>query len=114
ASRCAAKYAASGGRLKVCEGYWILFFWQGQEQSVNGLGRGLVGGGDGQARHAAVEGMAALEAELGGGGVCEDGAGDVLQHAAVEEGGEGGVEEDGEGGGSLLEEEAIGEVFGGS
>src|ERR1700733_10628156 len=58
--------------------------------------------------------MAALEAELGGGGVCEDGARDLLKHAAVEEGGEGGVEEDGEGGGGLLEEEAVGEVFGGS
>ena len=75
---------------------------------------GEVGGVDGEVGEAAVEGVAFVEAELGGGGVGEDGAGDVLQHAAVEEGGEGGVEEDGEGGGGLFEEEAVGELFGGS
>ena len=74
----------------------------------------LVGGDDGEAGEAAVERVAAFEAELGGGGVGEDWAGDVLQHASVEEGWEGCVEEDGEGAGGLLEEEAVGEVFRGS
>jgi len=87
---------------------------QALKERFYGLSWGLVGGGDREASHAAVEGVATLEAELGGGGIFEDGARDVLQYAAVEEGGEGRVEEDGEGGGSLLEEEAVGEVFGGS
>jgi len=81
------------------------------EECVNGLVGSLVGGGDGEVGEAAVERVAAFEAELGGGGVFEDGTGDVLQHAAVEEGGEGCVEEDGEGAGSLFEEETVGEVF---
>ena len=58
--------------------------------------------------------MAFVEAELGGGGVGEDRAGYVLQHAAVEEGWEGGVEEDCEGGGGLFEEEAVGEFLRGT
>ena len=74
----------------------------------------LVGGDDGEACEAAVERVAAFEAELSGGGVGEDGSGDVLQHASVVEGGEGGVEEDGEGAGGLLEEETVGEVFRGA
>jgi len=56
--------------------------------------------------------MAAREAELGRRGIFQNRAGDVLQHAAVEEGGEGCVEEDGEGGGGLLDEEAVGELLG--
>ncbi len=87
---------------------------EGKEECVDGLVGGEVGGVDGEIGEAAVEGMAFLEAKLGGGGVGEDGAGYVLQHAAVEEGGEGGVEEDGEGGGCLLEEEAVGEFFRGA
>jgi hypothetical protein len=79
-----------------------------------GLARGLVGGVDGEVGETAVERVALLEALLGGGGVCENRAGDVLQHAAVEEGGEGSVEEDGVGGGGLFEEEAVGELFRGS
>ncbi len=74
----------------------------------------VVGGFDGEVGETAVEGVALLEAELGGDRVGEDGAGDVLQHAAVEEGGKGCVEEDGEGCGGLFEEEAVGELFGGS
>jgi len=84
------------------------------EEGVDGLVGGLAGGVDCEVGEAAVEGVAFLEAELGGGGVFEDRASDVLQHATVEEGGEGGVEEDGEGGGSLFEEEAVGEFFGSS
>jgi hypothetical protein len=84
---------------------------QGQEEGVDGLVGGEVGGVDGEVGEAAVEGMAFGEAELSGGGIFEDGASNVLQHAAVEEGGEGCVEEDGEGGGGLFEEEAVGEAF---
>jgi len=84
----------------------------GFEDGVDGLVGCEVGGVDGEVGEATVEGVAFVEAELGGGGVFEDGTGDVLQHAAVEEGGEGGVEEDGEGGGGLFEEEAVGELFG--
>ena len=78
-----------------------------------------VGGIDGEVGEAAVEGVALLEAMQGGGGIGEDGAGqgwiaEVLEHAAVEEGGEWGVEEDGEGAGSLFEEKAVGELFGGA
>jgi hypothetical protein len=73
-----------------------------------------VGRIDSEAGEAAVEGMAAGEAELGGGGVFEYGTCDVLQHASIEEGGEGSVEKDGEGGGGLLEKETVGEVFRGS
>jgi len=87
---------------------------QGLEEGFDGLGGCLVGGGDGERGHSAVEGMAVLEAELGGDGVLEDWAADVLQHAAVEEGGKRRVEEDGEGCGGLLEEEAVGEVFRGA
>jgi hypothetical protein len=84
------------------------------EESFHGLAGGLVGGVNGEVGEAAVEGVAFLEALLGCGGVCEDGAGYVLEHAAVKEGGEGCIEEDGEGGGGLLEEEAVGQLFGGS
>lgn len=95
---------------------WSLDFVlrQRQQEGVDGLAGGLVGGVDGEVGKAAVEGMSLAEAELGGDGVCEDGAGYVLEDAAVEEGGEGCVEEDGEGGGGLLEQEAVGEFFGGS
>ena len=89
-----------------------VLFCAGRGGAVDGLVGGLVGGGDGEVGQAAVEGVAFGEALLGGGRVSEDGAGDVLEHAAIEEGGEGGVEEDGEGGGGLLEEEAVGELFG--
>lgn len=82
------------------------------EEGVDGLVGGEVGGVDSEVGEAAVEGVTLGEAELGGGGVFEDGTGDVLEHAAVEEGGEGSVEEDGEGSGGLLEQEAVGEVFG--
>jgi len=92
---------------------------QGGEDGGDGLLRGEGGGVDGEAGEAGVEGVAPGEAELGLGGVREDGTGDgwiteVLKHAAVEEGWEWGVEEDGEGGWGLLEEEAVGEVFGGA
>jgi len=87
---------------------------QHQEEGVDGLVDGLVCGFEGEVGEAAVEGMALLESELGCGGVFEDRAGYVLEHAAIEEGGEWGVEEDGEGGGGLLEEETVGELFGGS
>ena len=87
---------------------------QGEEERVDSLAGGLAGGVDGEVGEAAVEGMALVEAKLGGGGIGEDWTGDVLQHAAVEEGGEGSVEEDGEGGGSLFEEETVGELFGGA
>jgi hypothetical protein len=84
----------------------------GGEDGFDGLVGGEVGGVNGEGGEAAVEGMAVGEAELGGGGVFQDRAGYVLKHAAVEEGGERGVEEDGEGAGGLLEEEAVGELFG--
>ncbi len=92
---------------------------QGGEDGGDGLLRGEGGGVDGEAGETGVEGVAAGKAELGLGWVREDRTGEgwsaeILKHAAVEEGGEGGVEEDGEGGGGLLEEEAVGEVFGGS
>ena len=73
-----------------------------------------IGGVDGEVGEAAVEGVAFGEALFGGGGVGKDGAGYILEHAAVVEGGEGGVEEDGEGSGGLFEEEAVGELFGGA
>ena len=82
------------------------------EDGIYGFVGGLGGGIDGEARQAAVERVAAGEALLGGDGVLEDGAADVLQHAAVVEGGEGSVEEDGEGAGGLLDEESVGELFG--
>jgi hypothetical protein len=102
-SRCGSAEFESGFGLR-----------QTAEEGVDSLFGGLVGGVDGEVGEAAVEGVALIEAELGGGGVFEDGAGYVLQHAAVEEGGEGGVEEDGEGGGGLLEEEAVGEFLRGT
>ncbi len=86
----------------------------GCQEDFYGLPGGLVGGVDGEVGEAAVEGVAPGEAELGGGGVGEDGAGYVLQHAAIEEGGERGVEEDGEGVRGLFEEKAVGELFGGA
>jgi hypothetical protein len=45
------------------------------EQGVDGLVCGEVGGVDGEVGEAAVEGMAFLEAKLGGGRIGEDGAG---------------------------------------
>jgi len=87
---------------------------QGGENGCDCFVRGEGGGVDGEAGEAGVERVTAGEAELGCCGVFEDGAADVLQHAAIEEGGEGGVEEDGEGGRGLLEEETVGEVLGGS
>ena len=84
------------------------------EDGLDGLVRSEGGGVDGEAGEAGIERVAAGEAELGGGGIFENRACDVLQHAAVEEGGEGGVEEDGEGAWGLLEKEAVGEVFRGS
>lgn len=84
------------------------------KNGFDGLVRGQVCRVDGKAGETAIEGVATVEAELGCGRVFEDRAGDVLQHAAVEEGGEGSVKEDGEGAGSLLEKEAVGKVFGGS
>ena len=104
--------------LKVClmaaQGWECGDWFRAVRMVSTVLFRGEVGGVDGEAGEAGVEGVPVGEAELGGGGVFEDGAGDVLEHAAVEEGGEGGVEEDGEGGGGLLEEEAVGEAFGGA
>jgi len=87
---------------------------QAGEDGCDCFVRGKGGGVDGEAGEAGVEGVAAGETELGCGGVFEEGAADVLQHAAIEEGGEGGVEEDSEGGRGLLEEETVGEVLGGS
>jgi hypothetical protein len=87
---------------------------QSGQESVDGLIGGLVGGADGEVGEAAVEGVAFLEALLGGSLVFEDGARYVLKHAAVEEGGEGCVKKDGEGGGGLFEEETVGEFFGSS
>jgi hypothetical protein len=58
--------------------------------------------------------MTGGEAKLCGVRICEDGSGDVLQHAAVEEDGEGRVEEDGEGRGGLFEQKAVGQAFGSS
>ena len=51
------------------------FCFEGGEDGVDGLVGGQVSGVDGQVGEAAVEGMAFVEAELGGGGVGEDGAG---------------------------------------
>ena len=85
---------------------------QGGEDGVDGLLWGEVGGVDGELREAGVERAAPGEAKFSGGGVLEDGAGDVLEHAAVEEGGKWGVEEDGEGPGRLLKKKAVGEFFG--
>ena len=87
---------------------------EAQQERVDGLVGSEICAVDGEVGEAAVEGMALVETELSGGGVGEDRAGYVLQHAAVEEGGEWGVEEDGEGGGCLLEEEAVGEFFRGT
>jgi len=70
---------------------------------------------------AAVDGLAGVEARLGGDWVGEVGAGlagiggragaERLHHAAVVKDGEGRVEEEGEGGGGLLQQEAVGEGF---
>ncbi len=98
-------------QLSVLRCRFSVLFEGGFEDGVDGLVGGQVGGVDGEVGETSVEGMALLEAELGCGGVGEDRAGDVLQHAAVEEGGEGGVEEDGEGGRGLFEKEAVGELF---
>jgi hypothetical protein len=91
-------------------GVWRLI--QRSDDSFDGIFRREIGCADGKAGETGVERVPVGEAELGGGGVLEDGPGDVLEHAAIEEGGEGGVEEDGEGGGGLLEQEAVGEAFG--
>jgi len=73
---------------------------------------------------AAIDGLAGEEALLGGGGVGEIGAGlrrgcgraevEGLDHAAVVERGKGRIEKDGCGGRGLLEQEAVGEGFGGA
>ena len=100
------------GQGRECVGWFRGLWLRLWRRASDGLVRGLGGGVDGDAGQAPVERMAARVADLGGLGVGEVGAADVLQHAAVEEGWKGGVEEDGEGGGGLLEEEAIGEFFG--
>ena len=48
---------------------------QAEQEGVDGLIGGLVGGVDGEVGEAAVEGVALVEAELGLGGVCKDGTG---------------------------------------
>jgi hypothetical protein len=83
-----------------------------EQKSVDGLMGCLGSGVDGEAGQPAVEGVTAGEAELGDDGVFEDGAGNVLQHAAVKKGGVWGVEEDGESGRSLFDEEAVGKFLG--
>ncbi len=84
------------------------------EDRIDGLFGGEIGGVEGEAREAAVDGLACEEASLCGGGVGQDGpvGGDGIEglhHTAVEEGGEGRVEKDGGGGRGLFEEEAVGE-----
>ena len=93
---------------------WPLFFTKLDQQCVYGLLWGLIGGVDGVACEPGVEGTALCKADLGCFDVGEDGACDVLKDAAVEEGGERSVEEDGEGLRGLLDEETVGEAFGGS
>jgi hypothetical protein len=91
----------------------------GGEDCVDGLGGGEVGGGDGVGGDALVVGAAEAEAALGEIEVGEVGAGGGggvggLGGAAGDEGIEGGGEVDDGGMGSLLEEEAVAELFGGS
>src|SRR5579871_2686264 len=93
-------------------GVWTLI--QGREDSFDGVFRGKVGRIDGEARKTRVERVPVSEAELRGCRVLENRAGNVLKHAAVEEGREGGVQKDGEGTGGLLKQEPVRQAFRGA